>query len=80
MDTAEQAVCKVIEDALGLKAGSVKADGGSDTIKEWDSLGFLAILAALEKMYGSAVAAIDDLASVRSVKEIVVVLKRERII
>ena len=51
-----------------------------DTLKEWDSLGFVSILSALEVRFGSKVAAIEDLASVKSVKEIIRILKKESII
>lgn len=76
----EKDICNVIADALNLKPGSVKISDSTETIKEWDSLGFLSILGALEKTFGSKVAAIDDLANVKSVKEIVELFKREKII
>ena len=76
----EQDIYNVIAEALGLKAGSVSVDDGADTIQEWDSLGFLSILSALEHKFGSKVAAIDDLAKVKSVREIVDIFKREGII
>ena len=76
----ERDVCNVVAEALGLKPGSVNIDDGADTIQGWDSLGFLSILGALEKRYGSKVAAIDDLATVKSVREIMGLFKREGII
>ena len=76
----EQNICNVIAEALGLKRGSVSVDDGADTIQEWDSLGFLSILGALEHKFGNKVAAIDDLATVKSVREIVDIFKRKHII
>jgi len=76
----EKDICNVIANALNLKAGSVKISDGTETIKEWDSLGFLSILTALEKTFGSKVAAIDDLANVKSVREIIDIFKKEEII
>ena len=76
----EQDIYDVIAEALGLKPGSISVNDGTDTIQEWDSLGFLSILGALEHKFGSKVAAIDDLAAVKSVREIVDILKREHII
>lgn len=73
-------VCDVVAEALGLEAGVVGINDGTNTIQEWDSLGFLSILSALENRYGSRVAAIDDLASVKSVKEIIGIFKREGIV
>ena len=76
----EEEVCRIIEKALGLKEGSVSVDDNINTIEVWDSLGFLSILSALEKRFGNKVAAIDDLAEVKSVKEIIDILKRKSII
>ncbi len=76
----EKEICGVIEQALGLKAGSVTIDDGMDTIEKWDSLGFLAILSAMEEKYGTKVAEIDDLSSAKSVKDIVGLLKREAVV
>ena len=76
----EKEICRIVEDALGLRAGSVTIDDGMDTIEKWDSLGFLAILSALEEKYGNKVAEIDDLSSAKSVKDIVDLLKRESVV
>ncbi|MBU1932053.1 acyl carrier protein [Patescibacteria group bacterium] len=73
-------IFRIIEKALELDAGTVGIDDSMDTISKWDSLGLLSILSALEQRYGGKVAAIEDLASVKSVKEIVDLLKRESII
>lgn len=75
----EERICRIVESALALPAGSVTADGSMETIAGWDSLGLLSILSALEKEYGSRVTAIDDLSGVRSVKDIVVLFEREGI-
>ena len=76
----ENDICNVIAEALGRRTGSVSILDGTNTIKEWDSLGFLSILSALEKRFGNKVAAIDDLATVKSVREIIGIFKREGII
>ena len=73
-------ICRIIENALGLKAGSVNINDNKDTIKFWDSLGLLSILSGLEEKYGNKVTTIEDLSKVKSVKEIIEVLKRESII
>lgn len=75
----EAKICRIVESALALPAGSVTADGTMETIAGWDSLGLLSILSALEKEYGSRVAAIDDLSGVKSVREIVALFRREGI-
>ncbi|NQT23224.1 MAG: acyl carrier protein [Candidatus Omnitrophica bacterium] len=76
----EDEVCRVIAEALSMKAGSVTVNDDINTIEKWDSLGFLSILSALENRFGGKVAEIDDLASVKSVREIIDVFKREHII
>lgn len=76
----ENDICNVIAEALGLKRGNISVDDGTDTVQEWDSLGYLSILSALEKTFGNKVAAIDDLAAVKSVREIIDIFKREKII
>jgi acyl carrier protein len=76
----ENDICNVVAEALGMKSGSVGVDDGASTIEAWDSLGFLSILSALETRFGAKVAAIDDLASVKSVREVIDILKREGII
>lgn len=73
-------ICNIIAEALGMKRGSVSVDDGTDTIQAWDSLGFLSILSALEARFGAQVAAIDDLATVKSAREIIDIFKREGII
>jgi len=75
----EKQVCAVIENALGLKAGSVSLNDGMNTIKQWDSLGFLSILSALEQKFGNRVAKIDALSSATSVRAIIAVFKKEGI-
>lgn len=76
----EKEICRIIERALGLKAGSVNADDSMNTVEKWDSLGFLSILSSLEERFGNKVAAIDDLSSAKSVKDIIDLLKRESVI
>lgn len=73
-------VCRIIEKALGVDPGTIGMDDNSDTVAEWDSLGFLNILSALEERYSNEVANIDDLGRAGSVREIAEILKRESII
>jgi len=76
----EQEICRIIEEALGLEVGSVNVNDTMDTIEKWDSIGFLSILSALEQRFGNKVASIDSLASVKSVREIIDVLKERSVI
>ena len=75
-----QEICKLVEIALELPNGSVAVEDSMNSIEEWDSLGLLNILSALEKKYGKAVTKIPELSRVQSVQEIINILKREKII
>lgn len=74
----EEEVCRIIAEALEVKR--VTPEDNMDTVDGWDSLGTLNVLMALEKRYGPQVASISDLAQVRTVKEILDLLRREAII
>ena len=74
----EDDVCRVIAEALEVK--KVLLSDSMDTISSWDSMGMLNILMALEDAYGEKVASISELSEVRSVDEIIKLLRRESII
>lgn len=78
-DTASR-VTETIANALGLPPGRVKPEDGIDTFPEWDSLGHLNILMALEKEFGGQVAKIPGLAKATSVKAIVALLQAHQVI
>lgn len=65
MTTTE--LLRTIESALELRRPLTLADS-ADTIKEWDSLGQLAILVALDKHLNGRAAAIQALATCQSVQ------------
>lgn len=75
----EEKICRIIEEALELESGSVCVNDDTSTIETWDSLGLLSILSLLEERFGSKITAIEDLSSVKSVKEIIEIFKRESI-
>ena len=75
-----QEICQLVETALELPSGRVAVHDGVKSIEEWDSLGLLNILSALEKKFGKAVTKIPELSRVKSVQDIIDVLKREKIV
>ena len=75
----EEKICRIIEEALELESGSVCVNDDTSTIETWDSLYLLSILSLLEERFGSKIAVIEDLSSVKSVKEIIEIFKRESI-
>lgn len=51
MDLLED-ICRLIEEVLEIKNGSVSGQSIADDIDDWDSLGQLRIIMALEEKYG----------------------------
>ena len=73
MDKIKQIIAEVLE--LGER--EISDDDGRETIQEWDSLGHLSILSALDKEFNGKVASIESLAGVKTIKEIVQILGKE---
>ena len=64
-----------------LKTSSAITDESSEkNTKEWDSLGFLSILTALDKKTRGKTSKINSLASANSVKKIINILIKEKIL
>ncbi len=72
----EKQVLTTIEKALGLPEGKLNGLTQSSEIAEWDSLGHLSILAALDREFNGKVASIRELASAASVPQILNQLKQ----
>lgn len=72
-------VLKVVAKALGVKK-PLKDNDSMLTVGEWDSLGQLEILTALDKEFKGKVANIDEMSSATSVKKILQLLKRGKLI
>lgn len=68
---SEEKICKIIAKALDVKDDEVTLDTKSSDIENWDSLGHIAILMALEDGLGKEYRESEKLASSVSVKEIV---------
>ncbi len=75
----EGKVLNVITKALKLKK-KVNENDSVQTLGEWDSLSHLVILTAIDKMFGGKAANIQDLANADSIKKILKILKREKLI
>lgn len=74
----DEEVCRIIAEALEVER--VTPEDSMNSVEGWDSLGTLNVLMALERKYGPKVASISDLAQIRTVKEILDLLRREAII
>lgn len=82
MDESEapSLVTRIIASALELPADRVEEGDTIETVKEWDSLGHLNILTALDKHFSGKVGRIPELARATSVKRIIEILHENRLI
>jgi len=76
----EAKVLGIIQKALNLKGKKVTIDMRIGAVEEWDSLGHLGILAALDKAFKGRVAGIKEMASADSVKKIIALLRKNSLI
>ncbi len=60
--------------------GEIDDKWGPDDIKEWDSLGQLAILTTLDKKFKNKASKLTKLATAESVKEIYSILKKAKLV
>lgn len=67
----EKEIIKLVCNALEADSSEVSIETTSYDIDEWDSLGHLSILQALDEKYNDVTERVPELASVSSVKEIV---------
>ena len=70
---------EIIEEALELEAGIIKEDSDSEGIENWDSLGQLSILVALDKKFEGKISSISEIAEANSVQKIFSILKENSI-
>ena len=75
----QSTVMEIIEKALELKPGILKEDSESEELNEWDSLGQLSILVALDTHFEGKISSLSDIASANSVPKILDVLKKNSI-
>lgn len=77
---SEKEVLEVIQKALNLKGKTLTGESTMQDVKEWDSLGHLSILSALDKAFGGKIAAIKKMATVDSVRKILQLLRENSLI
>lgn len=73
-------VIAVIEKALELQPGSLSESTCADEIENWDSLGQLSILVALDKLCDGKIANINEIAEADSIEKILVLLKQHSLL
>ena len=75
----QSTVMEIIEKALELKPGILKEDSDSERIEDWDSLGQLSILVALDKHFEGKISSLSEIADANSVPKILTILKKNSI-
>ena len=76
----EEDIFRCIEETLELSSKHIDINSKMKEIEEWDSLGHLAILVALDKKFNVKVSKIDEMASADTVKKIINLLKLNKLI
>jgi acyl carrier protein len=77
---SESDVFAVIEKALEIKLGLLTENTRAEEIDNWDSLGQLSILVALDKLFDGKIASISDISEADSISKIVSILKEHTLI
>ncbi len=72
-------VLSCIETALGLSQGSLRENSSSSEIN-WDSLGQVDIIMALDILFGGKVNSIREMADANSIPEIFSILRRNHLL
>jgi acyl carrier protein len=75
----QQTVCRLIEDMLNLKGGTVGPTSTMETVPGWDSLQHLGIVLAIEEEFGCRFDP-DELPTVTSVPALVTAIERRSVV
>lgn len=73
-------VIAVVEKALEMKLGQLKENTRAEEIENWDSLGQLNILVALDKLFDGKIASINEMAEADSMTKILNILKQKSLL
>lgn len=73
-------VIAIIETALEIKSGLLNETTRSEEIENWDSLGQLSILVALDKLFDGKIANLTEMAEADSMPKILDILKQHSLI
>jgi acyl carrier protein len=73
-------VIAVIEEALEMKSGLLRENTHAEEINNWDSLGQLNILVALDKLFDGKIANITDMAEADSMPKILNLLRQHSLL
>ena len=73
-------VIEIIEKALEMKSGLLNETTRSEEVENWDSLGQLSILVALDKLFDGKIANLTQMAEADSMPKILDILKQHSLI
>jgi len=73
-------VIVVIEKALEMKSGLLMESTHAKEVNNWDSLGQLSILVALDKLFDGKIANITDMAEADSMPKILNILRQHSLL
>jgi len=73
-EKCQSIIMEIIENSLELSPGTLKVDSCSEDIENWDSLGQLTILVALDKNFAGKVSGLSEMAEANSVQKIIQIL------
>ena len=79
MENYQSTVIKIIEKALSLEPEILNEDSDSENTEDWDSLGQLSILVALDKHFEGKISSISEMAEANSLQKILTTLKENSI-
>ncbi len=80
MSVTETEILEIIAKVLNVDANGLTVDSSSDNVDEWDSLGHLGVLVALDKTFDGKLAGIAEMATADSVNKIIQILKNNSFI
>ena len=78
-ENCQSIVMMIIEKALELEPEVLKEDSESERIENWDSLGQLSILVALDKHFNGRISSLSEMAEANSVPKILSILEKNSI-
>lgn len=68
-------LCRLIAEVIGVEESVVDPQTGPGILTEWDSLGHMQIVAAIEETYGVQQLSIDEIVNLLSVSDIAALLQ-----
>ena len=76
----EKSIAILIAKALKIESNLISINSSAENVEEWDSLGHLSILQALDQHFDGKAANLKELASTNSVKDILSLLKKNSLL